>query len=55
MDDSILKYEEKMWELTDATKKAMPDLSDAYYGAVKEAVYRQGAINLKTKRYYLNN
>ncbi len=50
MDDSILKYEEKMWQLTDATKKAMPDLADAYYGAVKDAVYREGVINLKTKR-----
>jgi AhpD family alkylhydroperoxidase len=50
MDDSMLKYEEKMWQLTDATKKAMPDLADAYYGAVKDAVYREGALNLKTKR-----
>lgn len=50
MNDSILNYEERMWQLTEATKKAMPDLADAYYGAVKDAVYREGAINLKTKR-----
>jgi AhpD family alkylhydroperoxidase len=50
MNDSILEYEEKMWQLTAATQKAMPDLSDAYYGAVKDAVYREGAINLKIKR-----
>jgi AhpD family alkylhydroperoxidase len=50
MTDSILGYEEKMWQLTDATKAEMPDLADAYYGAVKEAVYRDGAIDLKTKR-----
>ncbi|WP_086015010.1 carboxymuconolactone decarboxylase family protein [Thioflavicoccus mobilis] len=39
-----------MWQLTDATKQAMPDLAKAYYGAVKDAVYRDGAIDLKTKR-----
>ena len=50
MDDSILSYEENMWKLFDATKISMPELADAYYGPVKEAVYRDGAINLKTKR-----
>ncbi|KAA6184109.1 carboxymuconolactone decarboxylase family protein [Thiohalocapsa marina] len=50
MTDSILSYEERMWQLTEATKKAMPDLADAYYGSVKAAVYRDGAIDLKTKR-----
>lgn len=50
MNDSILNYEEKMWQLFDATKKEMPDLADAYYGYVKDAAYREGAINLKTKR-----
>ncbi|MGD8811725.1 MAG: carboxymuconolactone decarboxylase family protein [Thioalkalispiraceae bacterium] len=50
MDNSILNYEENMWQLFDATKMAMPELADAYYGSVKEAVYRDGAINLKTKR-----
>ena len=39
-----------MWQLTDATKAEMPELADAYYGAVTEAVYRDGAIDLKTKR-----
>jgi AhpD family alkylhydroperoxidase len=48
--DSILNYEEKMWQLFDATKKEMPDLTDAYYGPVKDAVYRDGVIDLKTKR-----
>jgi hypothetical protein len=43
MDDSMLTYEERMWQLTDATKKAMPDLADAYYGAVRNAVYQEGA------------
>jgi AhpD family alkylhydroperoxidase len=50
MNDSILNYEEKMWQLVDATKTAMPELTDAYYGSVKEAVYRNGAIDRKTKR-----
>jgi AhpD family alkylhydroperoxidase len=50
MNDSILNYEEKMWQLVDATKMEMRDLADAYYGPVKDAVYREGAINLKTKR-----
>lgn len=50
MNDSILNYEEKMWQLFDATKMEMPDLAEAYYGSVKDAVYRDGAINLKTKR-----
>ena len=50
MNGSILNYEENMWQLLDATKKEMPDLADAYYGSVKDAIYREGSINLKTKR-----
>lgn len=50
MRESILQYEEKMWELFDLTKEQMPDLSEAYYGPVKSAVYREGALDLKTKR-----
>lgn len=50
MDDSILNYEEKMWQLFETTKQEMPDLADAYYGLVKDAVYRDGEIDLKTKR-----
>jgi len=50
MKDSILIYEENMWELFDASKAEMPDLAEAYYGPVKDAVYREGVIDLKTKR-----
>ena len=50
MNDSVLRYEEKMWELFDLTKDQMPDLSDAYYGGVKDAVYSDGALDMKTKR-----
>ena len=50
MSDSVLHYEEKMWELFEVTKDQMPDLSEAYYGSVKDAVYRDGALDLKTKR-----
>jgi AhpD family alkylhydroperoxidase len=50
MNESILNYEENMWQLFDATKMEMPDLAEAYYGPVKDAVYREGVINLKTKR-----
>ena len=50
MTDSIMSYEERMWQLTGASKAQMPDLADAYYGAVKDAVYRDGSIDLKTKR-----
>ena len=50
MDGSILSYEEKMWELFDITKKQMPGLSDAYYGPVKESVYKNDALDTKTKR-----
>jgi AhpD family alkylhydroperoxidase len=50
MAKSILEYEEKLWQLFDITKKEMPDLADAYYGPVKEAVYRDGSLDLKTKR-----
>lgn len=50
MDDSILQYEEKMWQLFDTTKKQMPDLAEAYYGAVKDAVYNDGYLDIKTKR-----
>jgi hypothetical protein len=35
MSDSVLQYEEKMWELFDVTKEQMPDLAEAYYGGVK--------------------
>ena len=50
MTDSILNYEQRMRQLTDATKAQMPELAHAYYGAVKDAVYRDGSIDLKTKR-----
>lgn len=50
MDNSILKYEEKMWELFDNTKNEMPDLAQAYYGPVKDAVYKEGSLDTKTKR-----
>ena len=50
MNDPILIYEEKMWELFDASKAEMLDLAEAYYGPVKDAVYREGVIDLKTKR-----
>ena len=50
MSQSVLKYEEKMWELFEITKEQMPDLPEAYYGSVKDAVYGDGALDIKTKR-----
>lgn len=50
MTDSILSYEEKMWQLFDTTKQNMPELADAYYGAVKNSVYNEGSLDVKTKR-----
>ncbi len=50
MDDSILDYEEKMWQLFDVTEREMPDLMEAYYGPVKDAVYSEGCLDIKTKR-----
>ena len=50
MNDSVLHYEEKMWELFDLSKAQMPDLEQAYYEGVKNAVYRAGALDVKTKR-----
>ena len=50
MDDAILRYEDKMWELFDVSKEHMPDLTEAYYEGVKNAVYSEGALDLKTKR-----
>ncbi len=50
MDDSILKYEEKMWQLFDASRQEMVDLAEAYYGPVKDAVYKEGELDIKTKR-----
>lgn len=50
MDDSILKYEEKMWQLFETSKQEMVDLTEAYYGAVKDAVYKDGELDVKTKR-----
>ena len=45
MDDSILKYEEKLWPLFDITKNEMPNLAEAYYGPVKDAVYKEGSLD----------
>jgi AhpD family alkylhydroperoxidase len=50
MEDSILKYEENMWQSFEISKQEMPALTDAYYGHVKDAVYKEGALDLKTKR-----
>ncbi len=50
MSNSILKYEEKMWELFKVSQAEMPDLNEAYYKHVKEAVYDDGVLGLKTKR-----
>ena len=50
MSESILQYEEKMWQLFDISKEQMFDLSEAYYGSVKDAVYCEGALSTKTKR-----
>lgn len=50
MNDSILMYEERMWQLFETSKQEMPDLADAYYGPVKDAVYKEGALDVKTKR-----
>lgn len=50
MSESILHYEEKMWQLFDITKEQMPDLSEAYYESVKNAVYNEGVLTIKTKR-----
>lgn len=50
MDDSIRKYEEQLWQLFDITKNEMPDLAEAYCGPVKDAVYEEGSLDIKTKR-----
>jgi len=50
MNKAIRDYEEKMWQVFEASKQEMPQLTEAYYGAVKEAVYVPGALDLKTKR-----
>lgn len=50
MGNSVLQYEEKVWELFDVTREQMPGLTEAYYGSVKDAVYNDGALDLKTKR-----
>ncbi len=50
MSDHILQYEEKMWELFELTKEQMPDLTEAYYGSVKNAVYNEGGLGIKSKR-----
>ena len=50
MDDSILAYEEKLWQLFDITKNEMPDLAEAYYGSVKDAVCKEGPLDIKAKR-----
>jgi AhpD family alkylhydroperoxidase len=48
--DRLLDYEEQMWERTRQSQAAMPELNEAYYGALRDAVYKEGAVDLKTKR-----
>lgn len=48
--ESLLEFEERMWEETRQPQAAMPELTEAYYEKVREAVYKDGAIDLKTKR-----
>jgi AhpD family alkylhydroperoxidase len=50
MSDSVLQEEAKRQDLFVATKEHMPELAEAYYGPVKQAVYRDDALDLKTKR-----
>lgn len=50
MNESILHYEERIWDLFELTGQQMPDLKTAYYDHVKGAVYRDGALNVKVKR-----
>ncbi len=50
MSESILQYEKKMWDTFKVSQAEMPDLNEAYYGHVKEAVYGEGVLDLKTKR-----
>ena len=46
MDDSILKYEEKLWQLFDITKNEMPDLAEAYYGPYTGTRYKSNQVHL---------
>jgi len=50
MNGSIIRYEEELWELFNVSKAHLPDVSEAYYGPVKDAVYRDGVLDVKTKR-----
>lgn len=51
MSEPLLAHEEKMRATFGLSKHQMPQLSEAYYGGVKEAVYgAQGALDLKTRR-----
>lgn len=50
MSESILQYEKKMWDLFELTKEQMPDLAEAYYTSVRDAVYSEGALDPKMKR-----
>ncbi|WP_432734924.1 carboxymuconolactone decarboxylase family protein [Maridesulfovibrio sp. FT414] len=50
MSDSILKYEERMWELFKVSQAEMPDLNEAYSRHVKEVAFGEGVLAQKTKR-----
>lgn len=50
MDESIREDEEQLWQLLDITKNEMPDLAEAHSGSVKDAVYKDGSLDFKTKR-----
>ena len=44
------QHEETMWQSLQLSKEKMPELTQAYYGEVSDTVYREGALDLKTKR-----
>ncbi len=50
MDQSILRFEEEMWELTEESRRAMPEANEAVYGRLGPAVYGDGALPALTKR-----
>ncbi len=50
MNTTANQSEATMWQSLQLSKEQMPELTQAYYGEVSDAVYQEGALDLKTKR-----
>ncbi len=49
MDKTILEYEERIWDLTNESRKHMETIHEAVYGTISPEVYGDGALESHLK------